>query len=533
MMAGAAAGATKAALKTANSTYKGDHAMPVDDTLLRQYLATIRDTASAALHLWDAPPPPEPVTVRLGPTDDVQKALNAATGSTRFLLRPGVYLPMTIPARPGTIVVVPDTAELGTRRMSPAGLAACIQFKPIDGVPAVQAEKGANALLGGFALSPVGDGHMAVCDFGGAGMVVCDQFLLQTAVTARGKRGILANCQSFALQRSYVAGLAFDEDSQAVAAWDGPQTFTITDCYLESSGENILLGGADSVSASTMPRQIRILDSTVMKPLAWRTRTGITVKNLVEVKCGIDVLIDSNLFDTTWADGQTGFGALFTVRNQDHRAPWSTVANWRFTNNVLRNCAAGIQILALDDERDISGQLYPSVRMVHGKVFNNLIYNIDPAKWKNPKTGEWGAGQLLAIFGGPQDIEVGYNTMVGQNLGMFLQLGNRTDQFKTEGLNLHHNILSEGAYGIKGDNTGEGRAALDVHAPGAILDQNVICAGAPPDRSITYGPGTNLRQAFTAFERDPLTTAQPTMMGVPVGCDRTKLSTALRTAAQV
>ncbi|HXG90746.1 MAG TPA: hypothetical protein VNN73_00055, partial [Blastocatellia bacterium] len=49
--------------------------------------------------------------------------------------------------------------------------------------------------------------------------------------------------------------------------------------------------------------------------------TRWSVKNLFELKNARRVLIDANLFENNWVDGQSGFAILFTVRNQDGTAP--------------------------------------------------------------------------------------------------------------------------------------------------------------------------------------------------------------------
>src|SRR5438105_4308476 len=85
------------------------------------------------------------------------------------------------------------------------------------------------------------------------------------------------------------------------------------------------------------------------KPLAWKNG-GWAVKNLLELKNAQRVLVDGNVFENNWTDGQPGNGILATVRNQGDTAPQSTVANYTFQYNVIKNVEGySFNILGLDD----------------------------------------------------------------------------------------------------------------------------------------------------------------------------------------
>ncbi|HYP26977.1 MAG TPA: hypothetical protein VE262_09680, partial [Blastocatellia bacterium] len=51
--------------------------------------------------------------------------------------------------------------------------------------------------------------------------------------------------------------------------------------------------------------------------------TRWSVKNIFELKNARRVLVDGNVFENNWVDGQNGTAILFTVRNQEGTAPWS------------------------------------------------------------------------------------------------------------------------------------------------------------------------------------------------------------------
>jgi hypothetical protein len=82
-----------------------------------------------------------------------------------------------------------------------------------------------------------------------------------------------------------------------------------------------------------------------------------TVKNLFELKNAKNVVVDGNLLENNWTDAQTGYAVLFTVRNQDGSAPWSTVEAITFTNNIVRHArrtgvydGTGVALCTADDQ---------------------------------------------------------------------------------------------------------------------------------------------------------------------------------------
>src|SRR5207245_167581 len=95
--------------------------------------------------------------------------------------------------------------------------------------------------------------------------------------------------------------------------------------------------------------------------------------------------IDGNLFERAWAHAQSGFAIVFTVRNQDGRAPWSTVEDVTFVNNVVRHAGAGVNLLGRDDVRPSR----PSARLL---IANNLFEDIGrtrPATCRPPRWTRW------------------------------------------------------------------------------------------------------------------------------------------------
>lgn len=103
---------------------------------------------------------------------------------------------------------------------------------------------------------------------------------------------------------------------------DGP--FLIQDNFLEASGEAILFGGGPATST---PTDIEILSNHFWKPWQWQPGNSsfvggangnpFIVKNHLELKNAVRVLVDSNLMDNVWGGfSQAGYAILLTPKNQ-------------------------------------------------------------------------------------------------------------------------------------------------------------------------------------------------------------------------
>ena len=92
------------------------------------------------------------------------------------------------------------------------------------------------------------------------------------------KRGVALNDTGSTGQNgvlsSYISNIkALGQDSQAIAGWNGPGPFTITNNYLEAASENFLLGGSDPAIQNLIPSDIIFTKNHLTKPLAWMSRS--------------------------------------------------------------------------------------------------------------------------------------------------------------------------------------------------------------------------------------------------------------------
>ena len=280
------------------------------------------------------------------------------------------------------------------------------------------------------------------------------------------RRGLALNSASTDVLASWIDGIrAAGDDSQAIAGWNGPGPFRIANCHLEAAGEVLLFGGGDPSVPDLVPSNITIVDSHLTRPAAWRGgEGGWTIKNLLELKNARDVLIEGNLLEHHWPEAQSGYAVLFTPRNQDGTASWSTVEQVRFVGNVVRHVSGGISILGQDDEQQ-------SGRARDLTITDNLFVDIG---------GDWGEpGDFLQMGDGPADVRVERNLVL--QTGRVLSVYGSGDRRTSPGFVFRDNVVRHNRYGMLGDAVGTGRVALRRFLPDAVVRGNVFAGGPSGD----------------------------------------------------
>jgi hypothetical protein len=101
--------------------------------------------------------------------------------------------------------------------------------------------------------------------------IVLDRVYVHGHPTKGQKRCIALNGASLDVVNSFVSACAAVEiDAQAIAGFNGPGPFKISNNYLEASTENILFGGADPQIVNLVPSDIEITRNFFTKPVSWR-----------------------------------------------------------------------------------------------------------------------------------------------------------------------------------------------------------------------------------------------------------------------
>ena len=407
---------------------------------------------------------------------DLQAAINAAVSGDTILLEAGATYAgnFTLPAKSGTDYVtirtnIADPVPAGTR-LTPATAVNLAKIKSPNTYTALATEPYAHhyvlqlldfaANVGGYGeVISLGDGSDAQNTLA---MVphhlVVDRIYVHGDASGQ-KRGIGLNSAFTTIRDSYIANIWYvGQDSQAICGWNGPGPFTVTNNYLEAASENFLLGGSDPAIIDLIPSDVLFTRNYVTKPLAWKSRSDINVKNLFELKNGQRVTIDGNIFENNWLAAQAGYSIVFTGRSQDGRAPWSVVKDLTFTNNIVRHVASGINILGKDYR-------FPSGISTHFVFRNNLFYDMSRANFG-------GDGRFMLINGGV-DVTVDHNTILQDGNSVLYADTNAVQQFT-----MTNNIAADNLYGIMGGGSSPGNGTIAAFFPNSTFLRG-IWAGAP------------------------------------------------------
>ncbi len=419
------------------------------------------------------------IVVRAG--GDLQGALNGAHPGDVITLEAGATFRgnFTLPNKAGSGWIVIRTAAdtslpaPGTR-VGPADAGRMPKIVSPNQTAAIRTAAGAHhyRLMGlevtvaagvpqNYSLLELGSGSQTLS--GVPHHLILDRMYIHGNPTATVRRAVTLNSAYTAIVDSYLSDChELGADSQAVGGWNGPGPFKIVNNYLEGAGENFILGGGDPSIPNLVLSDVEFRRNHCYKPLSWRVGDPSyagrrwSVKNLFELKNAQRVLIDGNVFENNWVDAQNGYAILFTVRNQDGGAPWSTVQDVTFTNNIVRHAGGGLNIHGRDGN-------FPSQQSRRFKIANNLFEDIDGRRWG-------GGGTFLLVSAVP-NIQAHHNTI--------LQSGNLVSPYggPSAAFVFLNNIGPHNEYGIFGDNRGSGNAGISFYFPDGIFRRNVI-AGA-------------------------------------------------------
>ena len=380
------------------------------------------------------------ILVRKG--ENLQTAIDKAQIGQTILLQAGATYPPIVlnkkPASDGGYVTIqtegfPSLVKDG-ERVTPLRASAMAKILSPGGRPAVSTAPQAHhyRFVGiEFAPEPGASYIYNLIDLGGSDYdslaqfphhLVFDRCYVHSTGLNKARRGFALNSALTSVINSHVSGFAGQSDeTQAIAAWNGPGPFEIVNNFLEGGGEVILIGGSDPSIANLIPSDIKIQRNYLYRPAEWRGNA--TIKGTFELKNAKRVVVDGNVLESKILT--TAF--VLTVRNQNGNAPWSTLEDVAVTNNVVRGATSGFNILGTDNE-------HPS-RTARGiRISNNLLLNVVPDEAKN-------IAYFLQINGG-DSVSVEHNT-VQQAGNIITSYGQPTTNFVFK-----DNIVQFGLYGL-------------------------------------------------------------------------------------
>jgi Right handed beta helix region/PEP-CTERM motif len=406
-------------------------------------------------------------TISVAAGQDLQAALNSAQPGDVVSIASGATFTgnFVLPKKDGAGVITVRTSTPDANlpapgtRVTPAQADLMPKLISPNSAPTLSAAAGAQGyrLIGlDVSVAPSVSTIFNIVAFGGdqtsladtPSNLVVDRSYIHGQPKTNASRGVLLNSARSAVIDSYVSEIHVSGfDSQAILGYNGPGPFKIVNNHLEAAGENIMFGGADSKSPALSPADIEIRKNQLFKPLSWNPAdpsfAGIawTVKNLLELKNAQRVLVDGNSLENNW-----GTAVVLTPRNQDGTAPWSVVQDVTFSNNRIKNVAAGIATQGFDDG-------HPSQQLQRVVFKNNL--------WADTKG-------IFALMVGPiNGVTIDHNTVLGTTFASIFAANAQSPGFR-----LKNNILAFGVIG--GDSTAPGDPAIAMYFPDSEVLRNVL-----------------------------------------------------------
>jgi hypothetical protein len=351
---------------------------------------------------------------------DLQAAVNSADRGDVILLDPGAtyFGPVILPPKAGsgwiTIRtagslppegqrVTPDYASQLPKIVGGGANAAVVKTSVgASGYRIVGVEITAgSSIVNLTAIVELGDGGLFQKTIGDVATdLVLDRVYVHGQSSTNLQRCVALNSARTAIVNSWISDChGSGLDSQAIAGWNGPGPYLIENNQLEGSGENIMFGGADAVIYGLTPSDITIRRNHIRKPPEWK---GVwLVKNLFELKHAKRLLIEGNVFENNWADGQSGVAIVLKSTNQGGTNPWAQTADVTFRYNIVRNSPQAVAIAAAPDVYTAAMIAVPAARL---KLEQNLFENIGTY---NGSTN----GNMIVLMNNLSDVTIVHNTM--------------------------------------------------------------------------------------------------------------------------
>lgn len=287
--------------------------------------------------------------------------------------------------------------------------------------------------------------------------LVVDRSYVHGTASGAVRRCITLNSAHSAVIDSYVSDCHdTGSDAQAIASWSSPGPLKIVNNYLEGSGENIMFGGGDPGVTNMVASDIEIRRNHVFKPTSWNGKW--LVKNLFELKSAARVLVEGNVFDGSWQDGQGGNAFNIKSTNQDGACTACGTSDVTIRFNMIRNVGSGFILSGAPDT-------YPTtVHLQRVTVTDNVMSNMN--------TGAFlGDGRGLLINGDPADIVFAHNTVMSATNAAVMYGGPTGAVIRGS---IRDNVMGGGGYGVKGSGVASGTASITAFMPGGAFLGNVI-----------------------------------------------------------
>jgi hypothetical protein len=195
------------------------------------------------------------------------------------------------------------------------------------------------------------------------------------------------------------------------------------------------------------------------------TGTLWSVKNLFELKNARNVVVEENVFENHWKESQPGYAIVLTPRNSNGSCNWCVVEHVRFERNLVRNVAAGINLLGYDGGN-------PSQQA------NDIVFRQNLFTGLTTRLG--GNGWFMLIGDEPRDVVLEHNTIDSDGTTVISVYGGTSaNPREIYGFQMIGNAARHGSYGINGSFFSYGSGIISGFFPGATILGNYFAGGSP------------------------------------------------------
>jgi hypothetical protein len=289
--------------------------------------------------------------------------------------------------------------------------------------------------------------------------IVLDRMYIHGQTTTNLSRCVALNSARTQVSDSYIVEChGKDFDSQAIAGWNGPGPFKIVNNTLIGAGENVIFGGANPAIANLVPSDIEIRGNYLYTPIAWK---GVwQKKNLLEFKNVARVLVEGNVMEGSWTDGQTGWAIIV----RDDGCSWCYSRDVTIRRNLIRKAGAGI---------NLANPLGKGTTRI--LVSENVLDSLATDGYSGDRRG-------FQLLGGVTGVTLERNLLSGGSLqAALIPEGGTPCVFRD-------NVWAAGVYGVIASGRGPGSASLRQGCGSTYGWSGMTLIGSSGGSS--YPPGT-------------------------------------------
>jgi hypothetical protein len=262
-------------------------------------------------------------------------------------------------------------------------------------------------------------------------------------------------------------------DSHAVTGGTGDNPegpIKIDNNFLEASGEAVLFGGGEATST---PTDITITGNHFFKPWQWmpgnnpfvggRDGNPFIVKNHLEIKNAIRVLVEANLMENSWGGfSQVGYGIVLSPKNQHTMKGTNVCPVCQVTDITVRyvhisHAGGGIQMATALSDTTRSGEgaqaLAGTRWSVHDVVIDDLSKNYAGPGTAFEITNTWLKNAL-------NTVTINHVTTFPDSTSHMIIMGNKIPTAPMTGLVFTNNLTITGLHPVWNSGGGEVNCAF-------------------------------------------------------------------------